>query len=226
MSGISGDKIILCQPDNLKGCSLCCGLFNFRDFSPDCLTEFLNKGRERESEHKVFEEYNSPHKLRSRFSHICPYQGFLSENKPGCLVHPLYAGTDGRDRSLFAHKICENFFCPAHSVLTAEEKIFLIENITNWYLYSVAIADPESYSFIYNFVKTDYYEDCANEFFISLVREGLRFHSMNLSLYEGEIFYYSIPEYDLNKKNYSLRYRKDFMESVVSGISNPASSFS
>lgn len=218
MSEEPGDKIILCQPDNSKGCSVCCGLFNFRDISCESLGLFLEQGRDREKEYKVHDGFTGLWQLRSRFSHICPYQGFLSEGKPGCLVHPLFAGTDGRDRSLFAHKICENFFCPAHSILSPEEKNFLMENIKDWYLYSVAVADPESFSFIYNFVKENYRETRDKKIFIFLVREGLAAHAENLSLYEGEIFFYSIPEYNLNKKNFCIRFINNAMEKVISGI--------
>ena len=218
MTDIPEDNIILCQPHNSTGCSVCCGLFNFRDISHDSLGLFLKNGEIREKKFKVHDEFAGPWRLRSRYSHICPFQGFLSDGRPGCLVHPLFAGTDGRDRSLFARKICENFFCPAHSILSPEEKIFLMENIKDWYLYSVAIADPESFSFIYNFVKKNYGESCDGNSFISLVTEGLAAHSAGLNLYDGEIFFYSIPEYNLNKKNFSIMYRKDSMEQVVSRI--------
>ena len=218
MTGGPEDNIILCQPHNITGCSVCCGLLNFRDISYDFLCSFLKNGENREKFFKVHDEFAVPWRLRSRYSHICPFQGFLSDGRPGCLVHPLFAGTDGRDRSLFAHKICENFFCPAHSILSTEEKIFLTENIKHWYLYSVAVTDPESFSFIYNFVKKNYEESCDSESFILLVTEGLSAHSAGLNLYDGEIFFYSIPEYNLNKKNFCIMYRKDLMEQVVSCI--------
>jgi hypothetical protein len=224
MTGTPGDKIILCQPGNGQGCSVCCGLFNFRDISRHSLENFLNCGMTREREFIAHDAFTGPWSLRSRFSHICPYQGFLTDGNPGCLVHPLFAGTDGRDRSLFAHKICDSFFCPAYSVLSTEEKLFLIENISDWYLYSTAIADPETYSFIYNFVKEKYDDSCNRESSVLLVSEGLAQHSAWLRIYEGEIFFYSIPEYNLNKVNFSVRYRDDLMEQIVSRITGKAHS--
>jgi hypothetical protein len=212
------DNIILCQPGNSKGCSLCCGLFNFMDLSQSFLGTFLEDGQKREKEFKLHDEYSNMHRVRGRFTHICPYQGFLSAGKPGCYVHPLHCGVDGRDRSLFAHKICENFFCPAHTVLTTEEKKFLAGKISGWYLYTVAITDPESFSYIYSFVKSEYSDVCSIGLFTALVEEGLHAHSQNLSRYEGEIFFYSIPEYDINKKSFSIAYNPAARDHVLSMI--------
>lgn len=218
MSRLPNDGIILCQPDNTKGCSLCCGLFNFRDISSESLRGFLEEGKYREQAFPTHNEYNvSPH-VRDLSSHICPYQGFLSDDKPGCLIHPISSGVDGRWRSLFASKICGEFFCPAHTILTSDEKTFLIENISNWYYYSSAIADPDSYAFIYNYVFEKFYEIADSELSIALVKEGLAAHTENLAFYEGVIFCYSIPEYSINKKYFSIKYNDKLREHVVSRI--------
>lgn len=218
MSGEPVDKIILCQPDNTKGCSLCCGLFNLSDISRESLETYLEKGANREKEYKAHEGFIITSRVRNRYSHICPFQGFVSPGKPGCIVHPMYAGTDGRDRSLFARKICESFFCPAHSILSPEEKKFLIYYVEDWYMYTVAITDPESFSYIFNFIKENYRFPCKERIFSLLVQSGLIAHSENLSAYEGEIFFYSIPEYNLNKMNFCIMYREDSREHVLTGI--------
>lgn len=218
MTEPSSGRIILCQPDNIKGCSLCCGLFNFGDITSGALGNFLQEGKERESKLSDYEGFINSSEIRDEFSHICPYQGFLSDNKPGCLVHPLYCGADGRGRSLFASKICSGFFCPAHSILSEEEKRFLINNVTDWYLYSVAIADPESYSFIYNYVKQSFNKPDSDGLFVKSVISGLMAHAENLAVYQGIIFCYSIPEYNLNKKNFCIRYVKNSGDRVVSRI--------
>lgn len=215
MSFISNDGIRLCQPDNLKGCSLCCGLFNFSDISSDFLSCFLNEGESRERNFSSYEIFKTPAAVRDKFSHICPFQGFLKKNKPGCLIHPLSSGVEGRDRSLFASKICDNFFCPAHSLLSEEEKKFLVENVTDWYLYSAAIADPESYSFIYNYVKENQADPELSAVYIT---EGLAAHALNLADYAGVIFCYSIPEYNINKENFSIRYMEEKRDMVISRI--------
>jgi hypothetical protein len=217
MSGISNDGIILCQPDNIKGCSLCCGLFNFSDISSASLSRFLKEGESREKAFSSHETFKSPVQVRDKFSHICPYQGFLKDNKPGCLIHPLSSGVDGRDRSLFAGKICDRFFCPAHTILSEEEKQFLIENVTDWYLYCTAIADPESYSFIYNYVKENWTD---SELCAVLIKEGLTVHTFNLAANTGVVFCYSIPEYNINKENFCIRYKSEKRDLVVSRINN------
>jgi len=214
----SSDRITLCQPDNTKGCSLCCGLFNFRNISSESLREFLDDGIKREKAYPTHNEYKESVKVRDVCSHICPYQGFLSEEKPGCLIHPLSSGIDGRWRSLFASKICGEFFCPAHAVLTDEEKKYLIENVSSWYNYSAAIADPESFSFIYNYVNDAFPEITDPQMKRVLVEEGLSAHAENLASYDGAIFCYSIPEYSINKKQFSIKYVKESRELVVSRI--------
>lgn len=215
--------ITLCQPDKLKGCSLCCGLFNFSDISRDSLTVFLDEGKLREKKFSDYEEFKTTAELRDRYAHICPYQGFLSEGKPGCLIHPLSSGSEGRDRSLFASRICDRFFCPAHQILTDEEKIFLIKNIDDWYNYSVAVTDPESFSFIYNHVKDNFIftgdtESERKDQFYRVVNEGLSAHAENLQINTGIIFCYSIPEYNAYKKNFSLKHIDRSKEMVLSRI--------
>ena len=207
----------------MKGCSLCCGLFNLNDISPESLRVFLEQGRGREETFPTHNEYRESARVRDLCSHICPYQGFLSEEKPGCLIHPLSSGIDGRWRSLFASKICGEFFCPAHTILTDEEKKYLIENVSNWYHYSAAIADPESFSFIYNYVKDIFSVSTDSTTQRFLVEEGLSAHAGNLASYVGAIFCYSIPEYNINKKFFSVKYIDELREVVVSGIEKAAS---
>jgi hypothetical protein len=209
-------KIILCQPDSLKGCSLCCGLFVFKDISVKYLSEFLSDGKNRERSCKTYTEYKDENLKRDISSYICPYQGFLADGKPGCLIHPLATGIDGRDRSLFTSKICSGFLCPAHSILSYEEKVFLIKNVDDWYIYTVAIADPESYSFIYNYIKEKFGEPLDENMTKKILGEALYVHGENLSKYNGGIFSYSVPEYNINKKNFSLKYIDDARELVLS----------
>ena len=200
------EKILLCQPDSLKGCCLCCGLFNFQDISIKYLSEFLNAGKNRETSYKIYSEYKDENSVRETSSYICPYHGFLNEGKPGCLIHPLVTGYEGRDRSFFTSKICNRFTCPAHALLTYEEKDFLIKNVDDWYIYSIAIADPESYSFIYNYIKERFSESLDDNMTKEILGKALYAHGENLSKYKGAIFSYSVSEYNINKKNFCLRY--------------------
>jgi len=211
------ENIILCQPDKLKGCSVCCGLFNMRDTGRENLEKFLEQGKEREKTFMEYEEYDEPRDVRDRFSHICPYQGFLSGGKPGCLIHPLSSGVEGRDRSLFASTVCGNFLCPAYEILSVEEKSALIEYVDDWYLYSTAIADPDSFAFIYQYwLKLFRYS--GSELFAGVLNAGLAAHARNLQLYEGIIFFYSIPEYNINKNRFSLNSREEFRAAVTESM--------
>jgi hypothetical protein len=50
------------------------------------------------------------------------------------------------------------------------------------------------------------------------VEVGLSAHAGNLASYGGAIFCYSIPEYNINKKNFSIKYINKYRELVVSRI--------
>jgi hypothetical protein len=208
------DEIILCQPDSRKGCSVCCGLFNIRDTAKETLQKFLDGGKGREKLYRVYEEFTEPEAVRDRFSHICPYQGFLSEGKPGCLIHPLSSGIEGRDRSLFASSVCGRFLCPAHELLPVEKKSVLIQNVDDWYLYSIAIIDPDSFSFIYQYARSI----CTLSDISRLINAGLEAHAQNLLNYDGILFFYSIPEYSINRELFSLNYRDDYRSAVIEAM--------
>lgn len=208
------DDIILCQPDNRKGCSVCCGLFNIRDTAKENLRKFLEEGKGREKLYRVYEEFTEPEEVRDRFSHICPYQGFITSDKPGCLIHPLSSGIEGRDRSLFASSVCGKFLCPAHELLTGDEKSALIKHVDDWYLYSIAIIDPESFSFIYNYGCGI----CGESGLSSLLNAGLKTHAENLFKYEGILFFYSLPEYRINMERFSLKFREDYKAEVLKAM--------
>ena len=208
------DDIILCQPDSRKGCSVCCGLFNVKDTSRKNLEKFLQEGDGREKLYRVYEEFSEPESVRDRFSHVCPYQGFLSAGKPGCLIHPLSSGIEGRDRSLFASSVCGKFLCPAHEILSSQEKYALIKYLDDWYLYSTAIADPESFSFIHGYGRSI----SGDSGLPSVLSAGLKAHAQNLMAYEGIIFFYSVPEYMMNRERFSLRFRDDFRRAAIDAM--------
>jgi len=195
------ELIILCQPDNHKGCSLCCGLFNFKDISRESLFLFLEKGRQRELFYESYEYYTEPSEVRDLGSHICPFQGFLADDKPGCLLHPLYCGAERRDRSLFSEKICAEFLCPAHYILTDDEKLGLIKYVNDWYLYSVAVADPLFFSQVYKKSVEKFSlpgeEAKVKNFIISMLDEK----SKEMDKTDKILFSYSVSEYYLKERN-------------------------
>lgn len=218
----SSGEIILCQPDNCKGCSVCCGLFNFRDCSRQNLSGFLETGSSRVRDFAVHDDFMLDDAVRDAFTHVCPYQGFLAEGKPGCHIHPLSTGTEGRERSLFSAKICSNFLCPAHSILNHLEKKSLIEHVNDWYLYSIAIADPESFAYIRSFITQAYGIDPYSKTAGILLNAGLDCHAESLTQSSEVIFHYSQPEYNLNREKFCIVYNRANRERVIECVAEKA----
>ena len=212
----------LCQPDNHKGCSVCCGLFNFMDCRKEILSAFLEQGVSRVRDFALYEEYSLQAKVRDRFTHICPYQGFIAEGRPGCHIHPLSSGSEGRGRSLFSAKICSSFICPAHSILDNDEKQSLITNITDWYLYSIAIVDPESFAYLHSYITGTFSIDPRHENFSMLLNAGLGAHAESLTKSGRVIFYYSQPEYMLHREEFSVRYNEQYRKHAVEIVNEAA----
>lgn len=192
---------ILCRPDNNKSCSACCGLFNFSDITEVNLSEFLEQGLERKeslSAGKTFEDFKN-HQLdglREVSAHICPYQGFVAENQPGCMIHPeLNNGTDNRNLSLFGSVICSAFLCPAHEILTDDMKELLINSISSWYEYTIAIIDPEFFIWACGMLADKFYLDYGSEVFKATIESVLSMHADTWRLSEYPVFFYSISEY-------------------------------
>jgi hypothetical protein len=189
------EMIILCQPDATKGCSVCCGLFNFRDISRESLELFFQKGRERAACFSGYEDFDEVYEVRDKGSHICPYQGFLSHGKPGCLLHPLYCGEERRGRSLFSEKICSGFLCPAHSLLSNDEKRALVRFVNDWYLYSVAVFDPLFFSQVYKKSVAEFNIYSEEEMISAFINEHLMKHAVKAADTENVLFSYSVSEY-------------------------------
>lgn len=218
----NAQQIILCQPDSRKGCSVCCGLFNFTDCRRASLEKFLEKGPSRCAEFSSYDMFHLEDEVRDGFTHICPYQGFLSRGKPGCLIHPLSTGIEGRDRSLFAHKVCSAFLCPAHGILTREEKETLVLHVNDWYLYSAAIIDPETFSFLLEFITAKYQLAASHELTGLLLNAGLEAHADILASGSKSLFNYSCPEYILNREKFCVRYNGEARETVLACVRSAA----
>ena len=205
-------KIILCQPDSEKGCCACCGLFNFYDISMENLTGFLRDERYRFSLGERYlalegKENSADFRIRDSTSYICPYQAFVDASRPGCQLHPGVEG-EKRDISLFGSRICGDFLCPAHEILDENLKGILIDNIHHWYHYSIAIIDPESFTWIVDCIKSRFdvsFQDAKTATLRSeLLGAALKIHAEFLRAIEQPIFFYSVSEYNLNKQGISL----------------------
>jgi hypothetical protein len=201
--------INLCQPDSEKGCCACCGLFNFYDIRKDSITAFLN-GAVRRLHDESAPAACDGRAVRDPTSHICPYQGFVQASKPGCLLHPEIMSKDMRDRSLFGATICDDFVCIAYEILSIDEKRALIENIHDWYLYSIAIVDPDSFSWIVEQVnaRCAHHQDGVKSRGMRerCIKSALTYHAEFLNSLKIPLFSYSLSEYNLNKKSFSLRF--------------------
>lgn len=216
--------LILCQPDGLRGCSACCGLFNLPDISRSALAGFLTGGCQRAACGISGGEY-AAHQggaqcVRDGTAHVCPFQGFLDDGaKPGCLLHPLHAGDDYRDRSLYGAVICEDFFCPAHALLDDDRKRMLLECVKDWYAYSIAIIDPASFIWIYDKAKGRAPERMyTHATFSRAVTGALLCHAEFLNRAGAPVFHYSVSEYNLHKHAFSLAVDSDARAAEQSAV--------
>ena len=205
---MGAETLILCQPDDKKGCSACCGLFNFKDTSKQHLTQFLNTGCRRSSEHRnsgTDTNTGNCFNVREATSYICPHQGFIFHGRPGCLLHPRYGRNSGRNNSFFGEKICESFLCPAHSILDEEQKKIIMTYIDDWYYYAVAVIDPASIHWFLALLTETYHVDTnGSDLFKKTFSDFLGIHARYLLKFSGSIFFYSVSEYNIGKKNFSL----------------------
>lgn len=196
----------LCQPDNRKGCCVCCGLFNMRDISKASLTRYLHGRSPKENDVR---EKARPRDVRDHTSHICSFQGFLEgTTKPGCLLHPASVSADRRESSLFGSLICAEYFCPAHYILNDEMKEMLALYVDDWHAYCIGILDPESFIWMARTVRKELRlgpgrkrrEEETSRALLYLLRS----HSEFLNTLRIPLFHYSVSEYNLHKNLFSL----------------------
>jgi len=227
-----GEGTILCQPDGKMGCAACCGLFNTRDASKLNLEKYLNSYRVRKS--SVPEGTGLPEMpgngimKRDPKAYICPYIGFTGENCPGCMIHPIVMGYDHRDLSLFGSLICDSYLCPAHEILTEDQKRALIDAVDDWYLYSIAIIDPESFIWMLECILERVPESAKTDkdrmaVFRELLPVLLSKHGEYLFSLKGPVFHYSLSEYNHAKREFSLMEKSqlaDYEKRILIGFIN------
>jgi hypothetical protein len=194
----------LCMPDKTKSCAACCGLMNHADISRENLAAFLNDGTFRTANYWRYQiegsypEQTTP--CRDYSSHICPFHGFIADGLPGCLVHPLVAGEDQRDRGLFGGAACRSYLCPAHELLSDDAKSIIIHNLDDWYAYTIAIIDPlATVRIIDRLHEAGRHE--GEEPFRQALAGALADHAEYLNRREGNVFCYSKDEYAFATKS-------------------------
>lgn len=210
------ETIILCQPNSQKSCSACCGLFNSMDISRENLLRFLRRGAARSSSFATagnIEDQGDGLEVRDLTSYICPHQGLIFNKRPGCLLHPQYRTSTMRNKSFFGETICDGFLCPAHTILSIEQKKIIIDLANGWYIYTIAIIDPESTVWLLDLLHEHYPIAFQREEVLKKIfNEALMIHSRHMADFSGPLFCYSESEYNESKKHFSLASGSDHTE--------------
>ncbi|HHO75949.1 MAG TPA: hypothetical protein ENN05_05920 [Deltaproteobacteria bacterium] len=152
--------IHLCQPDKIKSCAACCGIYNYVDNNRASLTERFNyrtrlfsQVRTKEISIDSYREiirHREDSKRIYKTIYTCEFVGFLNEGttRVGCMLHPMSNdGLDMRDISFYGRDICDGHFCPSFQKLTTNEASTVLLCLDDWYLYGSVITDID-------FVKT------------------------------------------------------------------------
>jgi hypothetical protein len=145
--------IMLCQPDNRKSCSACCGLYNWKDHSRAAITEIVTLQTGLFFELPDFNDFTAFRTERNRrlrntplFETIysCEFVGFIDpeRRRAGCLLHPMVTGReDLRDNCFYGSTICNEHFCPGFGCFTIAEQQAVVDATDDWYLYGLVITD-------------------------------------------------------------------------------------
>jgi len=160
--------LLLCQPDNRKGCAWCCGLYNVRESGRGELTCRLRRRTERFSRAPRTVDgvlrYAGETKGEERLELVdpkfysCEFVGFLNgdETRVGCLLNPQSPGNGGVDwRGLSFHggAACSGFFCRACRELTEGEREIITGTVDDWYLYGSLISDIDYILSVFSFIE-------------------------------------------------------------------------
>lgn len=146
--------IVLCQPDALKSCGACCGLYNYVDSSRTSLEarlrartkRFRKLVKEPDDVRCYAEATFAEEEFAKRYEVIycCEYLGFIEEGerRVGCLLHPEQnSGIDLRARSFYGQEICAGHICPSHHFISSSQSQCLLKIIDDWYLYGLCLTD-------------------------------------------------------------------------------------
>ena len=110
-----------------------------------------------------------------------------------------------RNNSFFGENICDGFLCPAHAIFSTEQKKTIIDLADDWYNYTIAIIDPESTVWLLEMLQEHYPIAFQREEVLKKIfNDFLMIHSRYMADFSGPVFYYSMSEYTMGKKNFSL----------------------
>jgi hypothetical protein len=147
-------QIHLCQPDDVKSCGACCGIYNYvvntrEELSArfDYRRKLMQKVRHGELS---LESYRDALRHREdgrriyKTIYTCEFAGWLDGDRKrvGCMIHPMQnAGIDMRDMSFYGREICEGHFCPSYQKLSDNEARIIVDTLDDWYLFGAVITD-------------------------------------------------------------------------------------
>ncbi len=119
-----------------------------------------------------------------------------------------------RKLSLFGSRVCSGYLCPAHDILDEEHKRILIDNIDDWHLYITAVIDPDSFIWIVKEInaqlEVDIYGDkpYKKPSIKKALKAALKTHADFFNEKKIPVFNYASPEYNQNKRKFSLNSKK------------------
>jgi hypothetical protein len=143
----------LCQPDALKSCAACCGLYNWQDHSRTALTGILGIQTDLFMQLESYDDLDCYRDMRNSlinneklFETIynCEFTGFIDPDRRrvGCLLHPSVTGNhELRNHCFYGSKICREHFCPSYGCLTTTQQKAVVAAVHDWYLYGLIITD-------------------------------------------------------------------------------------
>jgi len=148
------EEFSLCQPDKVKSCGACCGLYNYKAAGREDLIQRLTQRTERFNSiprtMPAFREFSDwvkevePQDKLFQTIYNCEFLGFLDQDlrRVGCLLHPAQNnGTDFRSCSFYGEDLCAAHRCESYRKLSIEETQGVMHALEDWFLYGLCITD-------------------------------------------------------------------------------------
>lgn len=217
----------LCQPDGVKSCAACCGIYNYVENRREALSErfayrthlfaMVREGRLELDAYRDAVRRREDGKRIYHTIYTCEFVGYLNDSatRVGCMLHPLQ--NDGRDLrvvSFYGRDICEGHFCPSYEKLTAHEARIVIDTIHDWYLYGAVITDID---FVKAFLRR-VQDEMGEEVLAERVRANISARTCLLRYFELKTtwpfrdttrprfgkYYFVGEEYDIDRIDYAV----------------------
>ncbi|MFZ9885924.1 MAG: hypothetical protein ACO3JL_00370 [Myxococcota bacterium] len=123
----------LCQHSQ-GSCGACCGIYNFTDRSADATAARLRRRTQKVRE--AWPEESALAAVRDQLLDeerpqilyatvkVCPFAGFVDDDRVGCLLHPTLhpTGEDLRHLAVYPREVCRDHFCAPHEWLRPIER--------------------------------------------------------------------------------------------------------